>query len=57
MTIPFWGGVPSCSKPHGPPGQQTPAAHSHRIARWGFSVWQGETWAGGRKKTRKAEEL
>lgn len=40
---PFWGGIPSCSKPRGPTGQQTPAAHSHRTARWGLSKWQDET--------------
>ena len=42
-TKPFWEGTPSCSRPHDPTGQQTPAAHSHRTAHWGLSRWQHET--------------
>lgn len=43
LKIPFWEGIPSCSRSHGPPAQQTPAARCRRTVRWGFLEWQDET--------------
>lgn len=56
MASPSSEDIPTCSRPHAPIGQQTPAVRSHRTAHWGFSEWHCETWVKGKEKEEQSSK-